>query len=111
MLEYRCKHLEAVRHHENNMLAKAFYGIMDYSMVSMSFRQKLVLFYYRHLTRKYFSSWNQAHQMGSLKENCHSFHKNKSVTVDHVLNLAEALEKTWDKLIFIELESIFIAIR
>lgn len=53
----------------NQILAnKAFDGIIEYATVSISFRNKLVLFYYKFVIGRYFNAWKDGHRSGVIKD-------------------------------------------
>jgi hypothetical protein len=53
----RTELLIALRHYETQLMTHGFNGIIDYAMVSVDFKQKIMMFYYRLLIGKCFNAW------------------------------------------------------
>lgn len=59
---------KAINFNNQILINKAFDSIIEYATVSMSFRNKLVFFYYKYVIGRYFGAWRDGYRSGLIRD-------------------------------------------
>lgn len=58
----------AIKHYENTLCLKGFDGLMEYAMISESFKQKVVMFYYHFYMNKFLQTLKKGYRASTLRD-------------------------------------------